>query len=230
MSLTSTRSGLALLPNRLTLVDETNRGDHPFLTEGDRCYFFAEYFAHKGYQGGDTNQLIFNYKCPMSANAGRLTWKARAINSVASGLRGALSRENAEQFTWVPIPPSKAVGDPGYDDRLQKTLETAFNGYHVDLRPLIRQTTSTNADHTTGERLTPDLLYEMLEIDQVALTTRPLSRAIILFDDVLTTGKHFKCCERRLREVVPEATHILGVFIARRILADPFDDFDDLTL
>lgn len=217
-----------MLPNRLTQIDETNRGDHPFLTEGDRCYYFAEYFAGKGYRGGDTNQLVFNYKCPLSANPKRLPYKAQAINTVANGFRSTFLRENAEQFTWVPIPPSKVMGDPDFDDRLKQTLETAFKGYNVDVRPLIRQTSSTNADHNVGARITPERLYEVLEIDQVALTARPLSREIILFDDVLTTGKHFKCCERRLREAVPDGTHILGVFIARRILPNPFDDFDDV--
>jgi hypothetical protein len=212
----------------LTWIDETNRAGHPFLTEGDRCVFFGEYFAGKGYRGGDTNQLIFNFKCPLSANAGRLTWKERAIATVANGLRSAISRQSAEAITWVPIPPSKVVADPAHDDRLFRALNQAFNGYSADVRMLLRQTVSTNADHTSGARLTSEVLYKVLEVDHAVLAARPLRRTLVLFDDVLTTGKHFKCCERRLREAIP-ATPIIGIFVARRILSNPFDDFEDPT-
>ena len=50
------------------------------------------------------------------------------------------------------------------------------------------------------------------------LDARPLRQGIMLFDDVLTTGKHFKSCERCLRTQVPEYFPITGLFIARRVL------------
>ena len=205
-------------PDRLTWIDETNRADHPYLRDADRCVFFAGYFAGKGYQGGGTNQLIFNFKCPLAASGGRLAWKQRAIDAVATGLRSIVPRQAAENATWVPIPPSKQVGDPVYDDRLLRTLTAAFKGYDVDVRTLLRQVASTNPDHASGERLTPDTLYELLQVDHTALAARPFRSMVILFDDVLTTGKHFRCCERRLREVLPPRMPITGVFIARRIL------------
>jgi hypothetical protein len=44
---------------------------------------------------------------------------------------------------------------------------------------------------------------------------------IILFDDVLTTGKHYK------REIDPTIA-IAGIFVARRALPRPIDDFENL--
>lgn len=220
-----------MLPRRLTWIDETNRNDHPYLCEGDRCLFFGEYFSGKGYQGGGTNQLILNFKCKPSvaaAHPARRRYKEQAIRTIAAGLRGAITRESAEKRTWVPIPPSKAEGDVDYDDRLQRALARAFEGYDADIRLLCRQTQSTEADHAAGgARLTPDELFQLLEIDIGALRCAPLRQEIVLFDDVLTTGKHFKCCERRLREVISADTPIIGLFIARRILPDPFEGFVD---
>ena len=43
-------------------------------------------------------------------------------------------------------------------------------------------------------------------------------RRVVVVDDVLTTGKHYKCCERRLREVLADIP-IGGLFVARRVLA-----------
>jgi hypothetical protein len=220
-----------LLPERLTSIDETNREHHAFLEPGDRCFFFGEYFAYKGYQGGGTNQLIFNIKCKPSVaatNPGRRRYKEQAIESVAAGLRRAMTQADAESMTWVPVPPSKVADHADYD-RLMRTLAKAFSGYHVDMRSLLRQSMSTEADHNSGSRLTPDALHALMELDIAQLNALPVRQAIVLFDDILTTGKHFKCCERRLREVVPTNVPILGVFIARRILPDATAEFEDIT-
>src|SRR5262249_14497162 len=161
---------------------------------------FGEYFAGKGYQGGGTNQLIFNFKCKPSVaetNAGRRYWKDQAIATIAAGLRKAVTQQNAERWTWVPVPPSNAIRHADYHDRLIQTLNIAFNGYNADIRLLVRQSQSTEADHVSGSRLSPDELYLMIELDHAVLNARPLREGVVVFDDVLTTGKHFKCCERR---------------------------------
>ena len=215
-----------MLPSRVTSIDETNRGDHRYLEAEDKCYFFGEYFAGKGYQGGGTNQLILNLKCKPSivaANSGRRAHKDRAIHAIASGLRNVIAREFAEQITWIPIPPSKADDDADYDDRLVRTLNMAFGEYNADIRALLCQAASTAADHSGGDRISPEALYAVLQINHRALASKPVQASVFLFDDVLTTGKHFKCCERRLREVLPAGTRYSGLFVARRLLPTPFE-------
>jgi hypothetical protein len=126
-----------LLPDRVTLIDETNRGDHRYLDATDKCYFFGEYFASKGYQGGGTNQLIFNYKCKPTiavSNPARRGHKDRAIQTIAAGLRNVIAKDSAERITRVPIPPSKAESDPDYDDR----LSTVFGVLRIGRIALIR--------------------------------------------------------------------------------------------
>lgn len=210
-----------MLPERLTAIDETNREQHAFLDAGDRCLFFGEYFAYRGYQGGGTNQLIFNYKCEPTVaalNPVRGRYKEQAIATVAAGLRGAITQANAERLTWVPVPPSKVIDHADYDDRLARTLARAFAGYDADVRCLLRQTSSTEADHQSGSRISPDALFALLQVDHALLGSHALRGSLVLFDDLLTTGKHFKSCERRLREVVPAEVPIVGLFVARRIL------------
>lgn len=218
-----------MLSDRLTLIDETNRGDHPYLEANDRCFYFGEYFAGKSYKGGPTNQLIFNFKCKptvAATNTGRAHYKNRAIQTIANGIRRVIGQQNAERYTWVPIPPSKAIGSPDYDDRLLRTLRLAFQGYNVDVRPLIRQTESTPADHEQQVRLTRDALRAVLEVDIASIQSAPLREGIILFDDVLNSGKHFKESERHLRPVIPEDVAIAGIFVARCIHPNPVDDFE----
>jgi predicted amidophosphoribosyltransferase len=202
------------------------------LQEGDRCLFFGEYFAGKGYQGGGTNQLMFNFKTLPSiarTNPARRSYKESAIATVATGLREVLGRNQIERLTFVPIPPSKTPDHPDYDDRLTRALTMGCTGFNSDIRLLLRRVSSTESDHRTGARLTPEALHSLLELDSAAAAAKPLREAIVLFDDVITTGKSFKCCERRLREVIPATMPIIGLFVARRILRDPFDDFENLS-
>ena len=221
----------ALPPDRLTWIDETNRDQHVYLQEADRCLFFGEYFAGKGYQGGGTNQLMFNFKTLPSiarANPARRSYKESAIATVATGLRQVLDRNQIERLTFVPIPPSKTPDHPDYDDRLTRALTMGCAGYDSDIRLLLRRSSSTESDHRAAARLSPDALHALLQLDSAGVAAEPVREAIVLFDDVITTGKSFKCCERRLREVIPTTIPIIGLFVARRILSDPFDDSENL--
>lgn len=220
-----------LLPDRLTWIDETNREQHVFLQEGDRCLFFGEYFAGKGYQGGGTNQLIFNFKTLPSiagTNPARRSYKESAIGTVATGLREVLGRNQIERLTFVPIPPSKTQDHPDYDDRLIRALTIGCAGFNSDIRLLLRRLSSTESDHRAGARLTPEALHSLIELDSAGVAAKQVRESVVLFDDVITTGKSFKCCERRLREVIPATIPIIGLFVARRILPNPFDDFENL--
>lgn len=219
-----------MLPKRLTGIDATNRDAHSYLIEGDRCFFFGEYFAYQGFEGGYTNDLILNFKITPSAlrkNPTRTRYKNGAIAEAAASLRNVAPREQAVRYTWIPVPPSKAVGHPDYDDRLERTLHQAFDGYPVDIRNMLRQTQSTEADHARGSnRLTPDQLYDILELDTAAVAASPVRElGVIFFDDVLTTGKHFKCCKQRIREALGDIP-VIGLFIARRVPPDVSIEFD----
>jgi hypothetical protein len=217
-------------PKRLTGIDETNRDQHAYLKEGDRCLFFGEYFTGKGYQGGGTNQLIFNFKTLptiASTNAKRRRYKEGATATIAAGLREVLGRAQIERLTFVPVPPSKAMGHADHDDRLTRALTMGCAGFNSDIRPLLRRSSSTESDHSAGDRLTPEALYSLLELDSASLASMPLREEIVLFDDVITTGKSFKCCERRLRGAIPATVPIIGLFVARRILRHPVDDSKD---
>ena len=221
-----------MLPDRLTKIDETTRDQYHFLDPADDCYFFGDFHSGKGWSYGDTNQLIKNFKrrpeeIRASAKATQLQYyNDKAINEVASALRKAISPRTVADATFVPIPTSRVRGQPDYCDRLERTLRMAF-GQALDVRFILRQTVNTEADHRSGSaRSSYDALLEITEIDHACLVGPPRDR-IILFDDVLTSGKHYKVAKTRIREVLPGCP-LLAVFVARSIHPNPFDDFDDL--
>jgi predicted amidophosphoribosyltransferase len=200
-------------------LDDLARIDHSFLRGADECWYLAEYISGAG--STQVSQLIANLKCSPSAaaaNARRRRRKQRAIEVLAAALRHAVSQSWAEAATWIPVPPSRAARDQDYDDRLLRILRRAFAGYDSDIRTVLFQLESVAADHCNSKRVEIQSLFECIRVNWSALESRPLRNRLVVFDDVLTTGKHYRCCERRLREVLPTIP-ISGLFVARRVLS-----------
>lgn len=207
---------------RVQEIDDLVRGDHYYLTADDRCFFFGEYTARKGYAFSSINQLIINLKKKVDLR-GTPQWKYKgeAIRKCSALLGEILSPEFVHGVTLVPMPPSKAVGDPLYDDRLIQVLE-GIEGLEPDVRPLLRTRQSTVAAHETVDRPKPDQIFQNLQVDEAYEQPYPLFIAI--FDDVLTTGAHFVAAKRRLLEKFP-SSEIVGLFLARCVRDSVLDDF-----
>jgi hypothetical protein len=204
-------------PRRLTSIDELTRTDHTYLTSDDVCEYLGEYSARQGFAHSATNNLIMNLKKPMRLRGTpQWRWKERAIEEAGDALRNALDGTNLQGITFVPIPPSKAKTDPAYDDRMSRVLARLNPG--LDVRELVTLKASMVAVHEHGERLRPDHLVQYLEIDEAICDPRP-SR-IVICDDVLTTGCHYRAVRSVLSRHFPGA-RFLGIFLARRVPQPP---------
>ena len=208
-------------------IDELLRPDHYYLSEDDRCHFLREYTSGQGYEHGETNDIISNLKKEMDRR-GRSEWKWKgwAIDKCAAELKLSIGEGQwVKKATIVPMPPSAAVGTPQYDDRLLQILSKAFPD--ADVRQLLVAHSSREPAHSGSEhRKTPDEHYANLAIDEDLVDPAPT--AIGIFDDLIVTGSQFVAAKRILSERFPEVP-ILGLFIARRALPNPFEDFGDQT-
>lgn len=203
----------------LSKIDELTRPAHFYLDESDECYFLREYTARKPVQFSETNQLILNLKKTVDRR-GRPEWvhKERAIRQIARELSAALNPAWLRVAVLAPVPPSKARKDSLYDDRLVQVLGHVVG---ASARELIVQTSSTMPDHGTSDRRTPSEIEALYAIDERLVTQVPT--AIAIFDDVLTTGAHFKAMKSVMEKRFPDSS-IVGLFVARRVFPSPFDD------
>lgn len=97
--------------------------------------------------------------------------------------------------------------------------------YLVDVRALVRQTVSLEADHEVGpggRRRSVEDLLQVYELDDAL--AEPAPTAIGILDDVLTNGTHFKAMQTILGQRYP-GVRITGLFIARRVFAEPPNPF-----
>jgi formylmethanofuran dehydrogenase subunit D len=218
--------GAPLVPAvRFQSIDEKNRADHFYITEGDECLFLYEYTSGMGYAHSETNSLISNLK--KKKGAGGYAWKGRAIASCAAVLGPAINPKWLADAVLVPIPPSKIKADPMYDDRMTQVCKAIKSEAPVDVRELIVQVKSTDAVHE-GNRLKPDEIEANYAIDE-NLCGEGCPKYIGIVDDMLTAGAHFKAAKNILSKRFPKS-RISGLFIARRIFSDPFGEvsLDDL--
>lgn len=207
----------APFPRRLTAIDDLTRRDHFHLRAEDECFFFGEYVSGRGYQYSPTNQLLMNLKkAPDRRGLPEWHYKEEAIQQVATAFRLALG-DALDRVTFVPVPPSKARDDPLYDDRLTRMLRQIRPLPQLDVRELVVQTTSTVAAHDSDQRPKPEDLEALYRIDDTLVDPTPST--LLVVDDLLTTGAHFRAAQRVLAEVFPHARTI-GVFVARRAFPD----------
>jgi hypothetical protein len=204
------------IPQKLWKIDDSTVSDHFWLAGSDQCYYIWEYTARKGYGFSAANNLVWNLKIKPSAidkSPLRYRHKLEAIAHAGQALRTFITREFAETLaTFVPIPGSKAVTDPEHDNRLGEVLASAFHGWNADVRHMLRLKHSTPADHESAERLAFDELLGITELTG-SLDSAP-RQVIVIVDDVLNSGKHFKVAQSLVQDRYPSA-EIRGVFLAR---------------
>lgn len=201
---------------RFRRIDSTNIGDHYHLTPADECYFLFEYTAQKKYDYSATNNLISNLKKKPGSSFAELRYKAGAIQQCAGYISAAVNRDRLPDWTIIPIPPSKQKADPAYDDRLVRVCRLLGAPRPLDIRELVVQSQSTSAAHEAapGQRPTVDDLLTLYSIDESC--TQPPPKGILLIDDVLTAGTHYRAMHTVLAKRFP-GVPIHAMFIARRV-------------
>lgn len=197
-------------------IDESNRSAHTRLNADDDCYYIYEYTSGHDFRFSSTNSLISNLKKKPSSPQNEIHYKNEAIASCAAALSVAINPSWLDRATIIPVPGSKAAGDPEFDNRMERVARKIRPT--VDVRNLVRQRESTRAAHAAGDgpRVSVQELINLYEIDEGL--TEPAPKEIGILDDVLTAGTHFRAMKTVLSKRFP-SVQIIGLFVARRVFA-----------
>lgn len=207
---------------KLVLIDEMTISDHYQLDSDDKCFYYFNYTAQKGYSHSACNELILNFKKKVDRKGlQEYQHKINAINKIG-GYLSNISQDSVNKSVFVPIPPSKTKANPLYDDRILLALQRGLLPKKADIRELVYQTVDTEESHNSAEKRDVRKLEAILAIDESLVDD--MREYIVLVDDVLTTGCHFKAVKNILKARFPDAT-IIGLFIARREIVNDFPEF-----
>lgn len=151
-------------------------------------------------------------------NTSQWRYKKEAIKEVGKLISSKIDPNyDRSKLIIVPVPPSRIKSDPDYDHRLVLALECASKYSKVNLPVIecVTQINNTSPDHLSNEtRLGPVERAKnyMVHCDKILANTR----IAVVFDDVLTTGSHFKAVEIAIHSKFPHIK-VIGLFVARRV-------------
>lgn len=203
------------------VLEDENLSDCYYLDNDDICVYLGDYTAREGYDYSEVNQLISNLKKGVDRkDRDEYKYKESAIQQCTLMIETVLDdilQNTSKQIVVIPIPPSKSKSHDLYDDRiLQIAVNASLNKPRVQVIEFVEQIESTNAFHLSElSRPTPSQMQENYRI----LNCIPQNAEVVLiFDDVLTTGSHFKAIKNLLLEQYPDLKDkIYGLFIAKVI-------------
>lgn len=206
---------------RLSRIDALLLPDYSYLDSSDEYYFLREFTRGVGWKGGETNNLIDNLKKDLKYRNSPSVWnyKITAIEQVAKEFSLALNKAWLTRATLVPIPPSKIKTNAAYDDRMTRVLRLIgqYLGTNCDVRELVYQTIDMDPAHRSTVRPRPEDYEAVYQIDEALID--PLPSIIGVFDDMLTTGAHFRAMKTVLSARLPTTT-IIGFSVARRVIPE----------
>ncbi|MFB6456553.1 hypothetical protein ACE38W_14880 [Chitinophaga sp. Hz27] len=204
------------LESRLQYIDKLTIGDHSYLRDEDICCYLGDYYPDKNYSRTTYNQTLHNFKKFESRKGlADYKYKIQAITTLTEVVRNKIVPNfRPGLVTLVPTPSSKCKADPEYDDRLMKILASGLSGGEINLKEIlyIDQNMKTSHLAKNGERMKPTEIQECLRINENEC--QDVRDYIVIFDDILTTGAHFKACQATLQQRFP-GKQIIGLFLGR---------------
>ena len=206
----------------LRKIDDLVLGDHSFLNSTDECFYLMEYTSHAGFNHSEANSIIINFKkSPTLKGTDQYFYKERDIKKVTRYFQNVFPNDNLMGITLVPMPPSKSPNHEEYDDRILQIVQGVCTTFQADVRELLIMTESIPSFHSGLEnRLPPNVLSSKMTL--VEELCQEVPSHIIIFDDVITSGSHFKAAQQILTSRFP-GVPISGVFVARRV----FEELDE---
>jgi hypothetical protein len=205
----------------LLQIDELVLSQHYYLEPSDLCFYIKEYTAYAGYSHSYANDLIQNFKKPMDRRGTQeWKWKIWAIDQITQMfIESQPETPNLSHIIFVPIPPSKVKTDPLYDDRIVQVTSAFCKARNGDFREILTIKENLEPSHEAQHRPKPSEIEANLHLNsELCHLTKD---NIILVDDMITTGAHFKACQSKLRVAFPNAI-IKGMFITRRAVRNDF--------
>ena len=173
------------LTSRLLLL-----GEHCYLDSSDECYFANSYEC--SCQHG-SRSLILSLK----------QGDPFAIYDAAQQLTSVIPAEWIRTCTFVPMPRSCGTWNALKD--ICRKLKVS------DVRDLLEQKRDTPSSHS-GWRPTPRERADLLRVNETQANPHP--KTVVVVDDVLTTGSHFRAAKMVLQQRWPQM-RVVGLFLTR---------------
>ena len=195
-------------------VTDISAANHRCLERDDFCIYYRTKERHVYNNFTETNSILANFKKRPShcrGNTQMAMYKERGIETVTRDVAGFFESNPGMSFLLIPAITSKACDDPEFDNRLIRVCSNVAKALpNVCCADLLYVGSSILSAHSGGAR---DVSYIASQIGvRGGFDMRGFDR-VFIFDDVLTTGAHFKACQWALAKAY--GIRAYGIFWAR---------------
>lgn len=204
-----------------TRISRVNSFNHRELDGEDICLFLHTRETH---QYGEIDQWSYAYQTienfkispvALQNNPARRRYKEQAVQTITNDLAMLFRDANPRaRFLLVPAVTSKSRTDPNYDDRLVKVCSTVASRFpNVDSFELLSISRTIASAHTGAGARNVNALFSNIVVD-TSIAIRDYA-SVLIFDDVISSGAHFKTCKLAIQRAYGNDVLIEGVFWAR---------------
>jgi len=190
---------------------------HPrrHIASDDLCIYFLEKES-EGYSASDANNIIYNFKKPLSRQE-HSDWyyKERAIKQISS----MINTIRFPECFIVPAPTSKPRNSKEWDSRIDQVVDSIAQ-QQVSIAKNLDVTIPLLPAHNGGSRD----IQTIKNFTSCTVLPQNGINTVILVDDVLTTGAHFRAWKEIILERNPHIKHVFGLFFALHL----WKDFENL--
>ncbi len=186
-----------------------------------KCYFAREYIS-EGYQASSDNQLIFNFKKPVShKNSDDWRYKEQAIKAFVEDLAVLFSKIHKKHLPLflTTIPTSKLRTDQRFDSRLDDVIDglLKYNQNNNEKLYQYEEPITINNNTLSLSREEGSRSVESKRGDYKWNGFKnTIPKNLIVIDDVITSGASFIAYKKILEEQC-EAINVIGLFWARTV-------------
>lgn len=199
----------------------------PFLTEEDKCYYFLNY-NDLGFKYSESNQTVFNFKKDISKANIPHEWQYRnlAIEKFVKYLSESINWIHQGQATVIPAHTSKPRASSSFNNRIDLVVDKLSFQYptFISVEKILDAQCEVLAAHCGGERNLNAIKSNLL----VSNFQKAPSSIVILIDDVLTTGSHFRACKDMILAHDSRVKDVIGIFLALYSRSTPDEIFQIL--
>lgn len=185
---------------------------YPYIKDDDVCIYAREYIAGGcGYKGGPTNKLILNFKKPPSKKElSEWQYRIQAVRTFKTEAEKLFNQDSDISITAIPSSKHKAHSE--YDCRFEDLFKELLKSrpcLNIEWPIEVKQT--GRATHQ-GDRQHPDRIKK----NYIWKGFKTTPNRLYVFDDVLTTGAHFRAFSNFLKNN-KYTRQIIGTFWSRAI-------------
>lgn len=206
-------------------VDASEIANRRYLKDDDKCYYYMVR-VKGGHSESYANRIISNLKISkqdLVKNPVRGKYKLDAVNKMILALEEVLKNNKSKKFIFIPAARSIPRNDENFDKAFDYVVEQICmkNPLFWFCEKILDVDITHDSVHSNEDARTIENVKNHLVLDDFKTDKYKDADYIVIIDDVLTHGTHFRVWKDSIMKNYPDIKDIFGLFFALHKFQEP---------